>query len=69
MFALMSRSGTIRIKSSLFSSFSGSLSIIAGSLLVLEMSTTLGNNSLLLSASRSTNGFGSASDSEPSFGV
>ena len=66
---LVSRSGVIKIASSSFNSSLGSLSIIAGSLLVLEMSKTPGNDGPLLSAGWSTNGFGSLSDSEPSFGV
>ena len=66
---LVLRSGVIKIESSLFSSSSGSSSIVAGGSLVLEMSKTLGNNGLLLSAGQSMNGFGSLSDGEPSFGV
>ena len=66
---LVSRRGTIKIESSSFSSSSGSLSIVAGSLLVLEMSKNPGNNSLLLSAGQSTNGFNPLLDGEPSFGV
>ena len=69
MFALLLRSGIIKIKSSLFSSSSGSLSIVAGGSLVLKMLKTLGNNGPLLSAGWSMNGFGLLSDDEPSFGV
>ena len=66
---LVLRSGIIKIKLSLFSSSSGSSSIVAGGLLALEMLKTLGNDGLLLSTGRSMNGFSSLSDSEPSFGV
>ena len=66
---LVSRSGVIKIKLSSFNSSSGSSSIVAGGSLVLEMSKTPGNDGPLLSAGRSTNGFGSLSDGEPSFGV
>ena len=69
MFTLVLRSGTIKIKSSSFNSSSGSLSIIAGGLLVLEILNTLGNNGPLLSAGRYTNGFGLVLDGEPSFGI
>ena len=66
---LVSRSGIIKIESSLFNSSSGFSSIVAGSSLVLEMSKTPGNDGLLLSVGQSTNGFGSLLDGEPSFGV
>ena len=66
---LVLRSGIIKIELSSFSSSSGSSSIIAGSSLVLEMLKTPENDGLLLSAGRFTNGFGSLSDGEPSFGV
>jgi len=69
MFVLVSRSGTIKIESSLFSSSSGSLSIVAGGLLVLEMLKTSENNGPFLSAGWSTNRFGLLSDGKPSFGV
>ena len=66
---LVSRSSVIKIESSLFSSSSGSSNIVAGSLLVLEMLKTPGNNSPLLSAGQFTNGSSSLSDGGPSFGV
>ena len=66
---LVSRSSVIKIKSSSFNSSLGSSSIVAGSSLVLEISKTPGNDSPLLSAGRSMNGFGLLSDDEPSFGV
>ena len=65
----MLRSGVIKIELSSFNSSSGSSSIVAGGLLVLEMSKTPGNDGPLLSAGPSTNGFGSLSDGEPSFSV
>ena len=66
---LVLRSGVIKIESSSFTSSSGSSSIVAGGSLALEMSKTPGNDGPLLSAGRSTNGFSSLSDGEPSFGM